>query len=96
MRLFKIKLGDHMEPVQDETQGNRLEKRALTELLSKVMTVAQSQHGELFTRIVEEFYEQVTEENFSPEDLAEIEEGLTQIKRGEYLTLEELEKKLGL
>jgi hypothetical protein len=36
------------------------------------------------------------EEYFSPEDLAEIEEGFAQIRRGEYVTLDDLEKKLKL
>jgi predicted transcriptional regulator len=85
-----------MEQPQEEIQSNRPEAIALEQLLAKVKTVAQSQHGELFARIVDEFYEQVTEEYFSPEDLAEIEEGFAQIRRGEYVTLEELEKKLDL
>ena len=84
-----------MEPAQEEIQDNPPEASALEDLLAKVKTVAQSQHGELFARIVDEFYDQVTEEYFSPEDLAEIEEGFAQIKRGEYVTLEEyLEQKL--
>jgi hypothetical protein len=85
-----------MEQAQEEIQSNRQGGSAIEDLLAKVKIVAQSQHGELFTRIVEEFYEQVTEEYFSPEDLAEIEEGFAQIRRSEYVTLEELEKKLGL
>ena len=85
-----------MEQAQEEIHGNRPGESALEDLLAKVKTVAQSQHGELFTRIVDEFYDQVTEEYFSPEDLTEIEEGFAQIRRGEYVTLEELEKKLDL
>ena len=85
-----------MEPAQEGIQDNWQEERSLEDLLTKVKTVAQSQHGELFARIVDEFYDQVTEEYFSPEDLAEIEEGFAQIKRGEYVTLEELEQKLDL
>ena len=85
-----------MEPAQEETQSNRQEASDLEDLLAKVKTVAQSQHGELFARIVDEFYDQVTEEYFSPEDMAEIEEGFAQIRRGECVTLEELEKKLDL
>ena len=85
-----------MEQSQEEIQSNRPEASALEDLLAKVRTVAQSQHGELFARIVDEFYDQVTEEYFSPEDLAEIEEGFAQIRRGECVTLEELEKKLDL
>ena len=85
-----------MKPAQEEIQDNRQETSPLEDLLAKVKTVAQSQHGELFARIVDEFYDQVTEEYFSPEDLAEIEAGFAQIRRGEYVTLEELEKKLDL
>jgi predicted transcriptional regulator len=85
-----------MEPAQEEIQDNRPEAGSLEDLLAKVKTVAQSQHGELFARIVDEFYNQVTEEYFSPEDLAEIEEGFAQIRRGEYVTLEELEENLDL
>jgi hypothetical protein len=35
-------------------------------------------------------------EYFSPEDLTEIEEGFAEIRRGETISLDELEKKLGL
>ena len=83
-----------MEQAQEKIKSNRSEEGAIEDLLAKVKTVAQSQHGELFARIVDEFYDQVTEEYFSPEDLAEIEEGFAQIRRGECVTLEELEKKL--
>ena len=68
----------------------------LDDLVAKVKAVAQNSHAELFARIVDGFYEQITEEYFAPEDLAEIEEGFAQIRRGEYVTLEEMEKELGL
>jgi predicted transcriptional regulator len=68
----------------------------LDDLVAKVKAVAQSSHAELFARIVDGFYEQITEEYFAPEDLAEIEEGFARIRRGEYVTLEEMEKELGL
>lgn len=45
---------------------------------------------------LETFIEHLEEEYFSPEDLAAIEEGLEAIKRGEYISLEEYEKKHGL
>jgi hypothetical protein len=38
---------------------------------------------ELFAKIGDDFYEQITEEYFSPEGLAESEEGFAQIQRGE-------------
>jgi len=53
-------------------------------------------NGELFARIVDGFYEQITAEYFSQEDLAEIVEGFAQIRRGECVTLEEMEKELAL
>ena len=68
----------------------------LDDLVAKVKAVAQSTHAKPFARIVDGFYEQITEEYFAPEDLAEIEEGFAQIRRGEYVTLEEMEKELGL
>jgi len=36
------------------------------------------------------------EEYFSPEDLAEIEEGFAQIRRGEYVTWEDFKQRHGL
>lgn len=77
-----------MEPASENTT-RAPEGDVLSDLLVKVKAVAQSPHGELFARIVDNFYEQITEEYFSPEDLAEIEEGFAQIRRGEYVSLEE-------
>lgn len=85
-----------MEQVQEKIISDPPGQSPLDDLLAKVKAVAQSPHGELFARIVDDFYDQITEEYFSPEDLAEIEEGFEQISRGEYVTLEELEKQLGI
>jgi hypothetical protein len=85
-----------MEQAQEKLHDD-FQEAAINDLIAKVKTVARSpQHSELFAKIVEDFYDQVTEEYFSPEDLAEIEEGFAQIRRGECVTLEELEKELGL
>jgi predicted transcriptional regulator len=62
---------------------------ALDDLLAKVKAVAKSPQGDLFAKIVDTFYEQIEEEYFSPEDLADIQEGLEDIRQGRYLTLEE-------
>jgi hypothetical protein len=43
----------------------------------------------LFVKIVESFMDHLEPEYFSPEDLADIEEGLEDIRQGKYLTLEE-------
>jgi len=69
---------------------------SLDVLVSKVKAVAKSPQGELFAKIVDTFYEQIGEEYFSPEDLADIQEGLEEIKRGEYLSWEECKRKHGL
>lgn len=39
---------------------------------------------------------QEREEDFSPEDLAEIEEGFAQIRRGEYVAWEDFKQRHGL
>jgi len=77
-----------MQPASENTTSAP-EGSLLSDLFIKVKAVAQSPHGELFARIVDNFYEQITEEYFSPEDLAEIEEGFAQIRRGECVTMEE-------
>jgi predicted transcriptional regulator len=78
-----------MEPAPENIPSAPQEGSFLSELLTKVKAVAQSSHAELFARIVDDFYEQITEEYFSPEDLADIEEGLEDIRQGRFLTLEE-------
>ena len=85
-----------MDQAQEGSHSGSHVGSNLADLVAKVKAVAQSSHAELFTRIVDGFYEQITEEYFAPEDLAEIEEGFAQIQRGEYVTLEEMEKELGL
>jgi hypothetical protein len=84
-----------MEPASENTT-RAPEGSVLSDLLVKVKAVAQSPHGELFARIVDDFYEQITEEYFSPEDLADIQEGLAQIERGETIPWEELKRELDL
>jgi hypothetical protein len=62
----------------------------LIEALPETETFAAKRFLEFLLRLREE------EEYFSPEDLAEIEEGFAQIRRGEYVTLDDLEKELKL
>jgi hypothetical protein len=64
-----------------------------------VKTVAQGPHGELLRRV--EILYTKTEEEFdneplTPEDLAAMQAGEEAVKRGEYVTLEELKKELEL
>jgi hypothetical protein len=61
----------------------------IEELVAKVKAIAQGPHGELFFKVVDTFFEQTEGEYFSPEDLADIQEGVEDIRQGRYLTLEE-------
>jgi len=62
----------------------------LIEALPETETLAAKRFLEFLLHLRE------AEEYFSPEDLAEIEEGFAQIRRGEYVTLDDLEKELKL
>jgi len=75
-----------------------MERANLETLLEKVKTIAHGPHADLLNKLIDLLYDREMEgaEYFSPEDLAAIEEGMAQIERGEYVTLEELKKELGL
>jgi hypothetical protein len=67
------------------------------ELLSKVEAVAHGPDADLFKKIVETFYERIEEdEEFSVADWADIQERRQAVRRGDYLTLDELDKELEL
>ena len=72
-----------------------MEPGNLDNLMEKVRAIAQGPHADLLEKLIDLLYGQEPE-SFSPEDLAAIEEGKAQIARGEYVTLEELKKELGL
>ena len=65
------------------------------DLLAKVKAIAQGPNADLFKRLVDILYNQ-EEEYFSAEDLAEIERGEEEIRRKEYISLEEYERTRGL
>jgi hypothetical protein len=76
-----------------------MEKELTQELLHKIKKVAQGPDADLFYDMVELFYERRAEyddEPLSDEDWATIHDGKEAIARGEYVTLEELKKDLGL
>jgi hypothetical protein len=86
-----------MDKAQENHQNRGQAESPIEDLLmAKVKAVAQSSHGELFARIVDDFFEQITEEYFSPEDLADIQGGLEEIKWGKYISWEECKRKHGL
>ncbi len=66
-----------------------MKEPAVDDLVAKVKAISASPQGELFIPIVESFYEHLEPEYFSSEDLADIEEGLEDIRQGKYLSLEE-------
>jgi hypothetical protein len=65
------------------------------DFLVKIEAIAQGQNADLFRRLVDILYKQ-EEEYFSAEDLAEIERGEEEIRRGEFISLEEYERTRGL
>ncbi|MFZ5452193.1 MAG: hypothetical protein ACOZF2_10040 [Thermodesulfobacteriota bacterium] len=85
-------MSQSQEKIQTDPQGDR----DLEDLVDKVKAVANSPRGDLFAKIVDTFYEEIEEEYFSPEDLADIQAGLEEIKRGEYLSWEECKRKRDL
>ena len=76
-----------------------MEKELNPEFLDKVQKVAQGPDADLLYDMVELLYERRAEyddELLSDEDRAAIREGQEAIARGEFVTLEELKKDLGL
>ncbi len=65
------------------------------DILTKIEAIAQGPNADLFRRLVDILYNQ-EEEFFSAEDLAEIEKGEEEIRRGEFVSLEEYERIRGL
>jgi hypothetical protein len=81
---------------QEKIQNNAEGDSTLDALVAKVKAVAKGPQGELFTKIVDTFFEHIEEEYFSSEDLADVQEGLEEIKRGEYISWEDCKRKHGL
>jgi len=76
-----------------------MEKELNQEFLDKVKKVAQGADADLLYEMVDLLYERqakYADEPLSEEDLTDIRKGREAIARGEYVTLEELEKDLGL
>ena len=65
------------------------------DFLAKIEVIAQGPYADLLRRLVDLLYNQ-GEEFFSAEDLAEIERGEEEIRRGECVSLEEYERTRGL
>jgi predicted transcriptional regulator len=65
------------------------------DFLAKIEAIAQGPDADLLRRLVDLLYNQ-GEEYFSEADLAEIERGEEEIRRGEFVSLEEYERTRGL
>jgi predicted transcriptional regulator len=65
------------------------------DFLAKIEAIAQGPNADLLRRLVDLLYNQ-GEEYFSEADLAEIERGEEEIRRGECVSLEEYERTRGL
>jgi hypothetical protein len=65
------------------------------DLLAKIKAIAHGPNADLFKRLVDILYNQ-EEKYFSAEDLADIAKGEEEIRRGEYISLEEYERTRGL
>jgi len=72
-----------------EIEKVSLNEGVIEEMVAKVRAIAKGPHGELFFKMVDTFLEQTEPEIFTEEDLADIEEGLEDIRQGRFLTLEE-------
>ncbi|MFZ2090088.1 MAG: hypothetical protein WAU47_16075 [Desulfobaccales bacterium] len=66
-----------------------MKELVIDDLVAKVKAISEGPQGELFAKIVESFWENLEPEYFSPEDLADIDEGMEDIRQGRYLDLEE-------
>jgi predicted transcriptional regulator len=68
---------------------------AMDDLMAKVKAIAQGPDGELLIKIVDTLFDRV-EEEFTREEWADIQARKEAVRRGEFVTLEDLRKELGL
>jgi hypothetical protein len=76
-----------------------MEKPIDREIIAKFKTVLQGPDADLLIQFLDLLYhrdEAYDEESLTEEDWAAIREGKEAIRRGEFISLEELEKELGL
>lgn len=77
-----------MDQVEEKNQEMPPAEK-LDEIVAKVKAIAKGPYGDLFFKVVDSFFELTEPEYFSSKDLAEIQEGIKDIRQGRYLTLEE-------
>jgi predicted transcriptional regulator len=78
-----------MDQAGEKEQETSMDNASLDQMVKKVKAIAQGAHGALFIKVVDSFFELTQPEYFTPEDLADIQEGMEDIRQGRFLTLEE-------
>jgi hypothetical protein len=78
-----------MDQAREKELKSVEENVPLDQIVEKVKVIVQGSHGALFGKVVDSFFELSEPEYFSPEDLADIEAGMEDIREGRCLTLEE-------
>jgi hypothetical protein len=78
-----------MDQAREKELKSVEENVPLDQIVEKVKVIVQGSYGALFGKVVDSFFELSEPEYFSPEDLADIEAGMEDIREGRCLTLEE-------
>jgi hypothetical protein len=78
-----------MDQAREKELKSVEENVPLDQIVEKVKVIVQGSHGALFGKVVDSFFELSEPEYFSPEDLADIEAGMAEIREGRCLALEE-------
>jgi hypothetical protein len=68
---------------------------AIDDLVAKVKAIAQGPDGELLIKIIDTLFDRM-EDEFTEEEWADIQARKESVRRGEFITLEDLRKELGL
>lgn len=70
----------------------------LEELMQKIRAIAQGQNSDLLLRFIDILYDQEysAEEHFSPDDLADIQGGIDEIRRGDTISWLDFKKENNL
>jgi len=93
------RLGEDTMALENEVSPKeRLSPQNLADLMKKVEAIAQGQNRDLLLRFVDILYQQedIAEEVFSPEDIADIQAGLEEIRRGDTVTWTDFKKEYSL
>ncbi len=87
-----------MEPKTETIPSDPITLKNLEDLINKVKAIVQGPNSDLLLRFVDVLYKQehFAEEHFSPDDLADIQAGIDEIRRGETVSWVEFKKEHNL